>query len=65
MHIYDILKRPVVTEKTVEGVDLLNKYVFEVGKGCRRNCIRCHCGKCKHLCDASEDGSSWPPSGYP
>ena len=30
MHIYDILKRPVVTEKTVEGVDFQNKYVFEV-----------------------------------
>jgi len=30
MHIYDVLKRPIVTEKSVEGVDLQNKYVFEV-----------------------------------
>ncbi len=30
MHIYDVLKRPVVTEKSVEGVDFQNKYVFEV-----------------------------------
>lgn len=30
MHIYDVLKRPVVTEKTVDGVDFQNKYVFEV-----------------------------------
>ncbi|MEZ4674119.1 MAG: 50S ribosomal protein L23 [Caldilineaceae bacterium] len=30
MHIYDVLKRPIVTEKTVDGVDFQNKYVFEV-----------------------------------
>ncbi len=30
MHIYDVLKRPVVTEKTMIGVDDDNKYVFEV-----------------------------------
>lgn len=30
MHIYEILKRPVVTEKTVDGVSNQNKYVFEV-----------------------------------
>lgn len=30
MHIYDVLKRPIVTEKTVEGTDAANKYVFEV-----------------------------------
>lgn len=30
MHIYDVLKRPIVTEKTVDGVDYQNKYVFEV-----------------------------------
>lgn len=30
MHIYDVLKRPIVTEKTVEGTDSHNKYVFEV-----------------------------------
>lgn len=30
MHIYEVLKRPIVTEKSVEGVDFRNKYVFEV-----------------------------------
>lgn len=30
MHIYDVLKRPIVTEKTVDGTDFANKYVFEV-----------------------------------
>ncbi|MEZ4725754.1 MAG: 50S ribosomal protein L23 [Caldilineaceae bacterium] len=30
MHIYDVLKRPIVTEKSVAGVDLENKYTFEV-----------------------------------
>lgn len=30
MHIYDVLKRPVVTEKSVNSVDTENKYVFEV-----------------------------------
>jgi len=30
MHIYEILKRPVVTEKTVIARDLANHYTFEV-----------------------------------
>ncbi|NJN81336.1 MAG: 50S ribosomal protein L23 [Caldilineaceae bacterium] len=30
MHIYDILKRPIVTEKTSLDVDFANKYTFEV-----------------------------------
>lgn len=30
MHIYDVLKRPIVTEKSVIGVDDQNKYAFEV-----------------------------------
>lgn len=30
MHIYDILVRPVVTEKSVVDVDDFNKYTFEV-----------------------------------
>ena len=29
MHIYDVLKRPIVTEKTVNGLEF-NQYVFEV-----------------------------------
>ncbi|MCB0133350.1 MAG: 50S ribosomal protein L23 [Caldilineaceae bacterium] len=30
MHIYDVLKRPVITEKTMVGADELNQFVFEV-----------------------------------
>lgn len=30
MHIYDVIKRPVVTEKTVEIADFENKFTFEV-----------------------------------
>ncbi len=30
MHVYDVLKRPIVTEKSVDAVDSANKYVFEV-----------------------------------
>lgn len=30
MHIYEVLKRPIVTEKSVDNVDFRNKYVFEV-----------------------------------
>ena len=30
MHIYEVIKRPVITEKSMELVDYENKYVFEV-----------------------------------
>ena len=30
MHIYDVLKRPVITEKTMDAVEFDNKYAFEV-----------------------------------
>jgi large subunit ribosomal protein L23 len=30
MHIYEVLRRPVVTEKSIDGVDYLNRYTFEV-----------------------------------
>jgi large subunit ribosomal protein L23 len=30
MHIYDVLLRPVITEKTMDSVDFDNKFVFEV-----------------------------------
>lgn len=30
MHIYEVIKRPVVTEKTIDLVDYDNQYVFEV-----------------------------------
>jgi len=30
MHIYEVIKRPVVTEKSIDLVDYDNQYVFEV-----------------------------------
>jgi large subunit ribosomal protein L23 len=30
LHIYDVIKRPVITEKSTVQVDDLNQYVFEV-----------------------------------
>ena len=30
MHIYDILKRPISTEKSMDAKDFENKYTFEV-----------------------------------
>jgi large subunit ribosomal protein L23 len=30
LHLYDIIKRPVITEKSVELAEVNNQYVFEV-----------------------------------
>jgi len=30
LHLYDIIKRPVITEKSVELAEINNQYVFEV-----------------------------------
>jgi len=30
MHVYEVLKRPIVTEKTMDMTDFDNQYVFEV-----------------------------------
>ena len=30
LHLYDVIRRPVITEKSTEMVDEENKYVFEV-----------------------------------
>ena len=30
LHIYDIIRRPVITEKSTEMAEIENKYVFEV-----------------------------------
>ncbi|MBZ0300196.1 MAG: 50S ribosomal protein L23 [Anaerolineae bacterium] len=32
LHIYDVIKRPVITEKSSGQVDDLNQYVFEVSQ---------------------------------
>jgi large subunit ribosomal protein L23 len=30
MHVYDVLRRPIITEKSIDGVDATNSYTFEV-----------------------------------
>ena len=30
MHIYEVIRRPVITEKSIIGVDTTNSYTFEV-----------------------------------
>jgi large subunit ribosomal protein L23 len=30
MHVYAVLRRPIVTEKTIDAVDTRNRYAFEV-----------------------------------
>lgn len=30
LHLYDVIKRPVITEKSVEMAEVYNQYVFEV-----------------------------------
>lgn len=32
LHLYDIIKRPVITEKSVQLAEVNNQYVFEVDK---------------------------------
>lgn len=32
LHIYDVIKRPVITEKSTVQADELNQYVFEVAQ---------------------------------
>ena len=32
LHVYDIIRRPVIAEKSTQMVDALNKYVFEVAR---------------------------------
>lgn len=40
MHIYDILVRPVVTEKSVVDVDDFNKYTFEVDMRANKHLVK-------------------------
>lgn len=36
LHIYDVIRRPVVTEKSTIQADDLNQYVFEVASGANK-----------------------------
>lgn len=39
MHLYEVLRRPVVTEKSTE-LQTLNKYAFEIAKGASKPMIK-------------------------
>ena len=36
LHLYDVIRRPLITEKTTELADTQNKYVFEVARGANK-----------------------------
>jgi len=40
MHVYEVLRRPVVTEKTLRQRDLTNQYAFEVDRRANRHQIK-------------------------
>lgn len=40
IHLYDVIKRPVITEKTDRGQEILNVYVFEVDLDANKQMIR-------------------------
>lgn len=40
MHVYEVLRRPIVTEKTMIQSEEDNKYTFEVDKNANKNQIK-------------------------
>jgi large subunit ribosomal protein L23 len=40
LHLYDVIRRPVITEKSNEMIDLANQYVFEVHPNANKLQIR-------------------------
>ncbi len=36
LHLYDVIRRPLITEKTTEMADAQNKYVFEVARNANK-----------------------------
>lgn len=40
MHVYDVIKRPVITEKSYEAADVENKFTFEVDMHANKHQIR-------------------------
>ena len=39
MHLYEVLRRPLITEKTT-GLQVQNKYAFEVASGSNKNQVK-------------------------
>jgi len=40
MHIYEVLRRPITTEKSVNQSDLLNQYTFEVDRRSNKHLVK-------------------------
>jgi len=40
MHIYEVLRRPIVTEKSMRQADLINQYTFEVDRRANKQQIK-------------------------
>ena len=40
MHLYEVLKRPVITEKTTDMQDLANQFVFEVDRRANKMMVK-------------------------
>jgi len=40
MHVYEVLKRPITTEKSVKQSDLLNQYTFEVDRRANKHLVK-------------------------
>ncbi len=40
LHIYDVIRRPIISEKTTAMVDNENKYVFEVARNANKIQVR-------------------------
>ncbi len=38
--IYDVLKRPILTEKTTHGIESLNTYVFEIASSANKIAVK-------------------------
>jgi len=40
MHIYEVLRRPITTEKSVKQSDTLNQYTFEVDRRSNKHLVK-------------------------
>jgi large subunit ribosomal protein L23 len=40
MHIYEVLRRPIVTEKTIDSVEAVNRYAFEVDMRANKHLVK-------------------------
>lgn len=40
LHLYDVIRRPIITEKSNEMIDIANQYVFEVHQKANKMQIR-------------------------